>query len=1250
MTIRTKAFYVIWGILCLLIVTLLVLRVVFIFRNADYADREEIRRGARLAVRLLEREANELGRVATDYSGWDDTYEYIVSRDAKFIESNFPPSTFSNNSLDLAILLDAAGQSAYAETYNPELNACQPVPEEVLNLIAGDREILQRAADEGGAAGVWMLLDTPTLLAYRPILKSDLTGPVKGTLIFGRRVDSDMLASVSQLTGKRVTVLQLEDPAIPGHTQDALRRGNFVSDPPVDLPGAGIAVGYSMLVDGHGRPTCVIRCEGKRADRTTYILTAALAGGTLLLGLAISGISALFLLDRLLFQRLTKLHSLVADVQRTRDYSLRAEDNGGDEICELSAAFNGLLASLQANLEERARASKALEVSDERFRALLQHSSDVIALFDGNGIVSYISPSVQRVLGYDPEAILGHPSLEFVYPDDRPECRRLFEEASAKSGNAMTIEFRAYHADRSLHWIEAIAENLLDDPSVGAILVTVRDISERKRTGQLLAENERRLREVASRTGQLVYDYDRSLGRIVWEGAIEAITGYPSDVRRGIEWAEWEKMIAPQHVSRVLASLDLAGISGRAYMLEYRLTRADGSSLLVEDSGMVVKGDTAGVPRFLGSITDISEARAREDALVESRNALQTVIDNVYEAIIVHDRGGNIVEVNEKMLKMYGLTRAQALRCTIADLSVAEQSLDDAKRNWSRVLAGNNMLFEWKAQRPNDKSEFDVEVYLTSISLRGSVYILASVRDLTEIHEAQLAANESEARFRELLERTSLLALMLDANGMITFCNDSFVAMTGWSREELLGSDYYETIVAPEERAEARQSYQRCIDDGVAQSNVQRTIVTKSGSRRNLVWDTTHLRDGSGIRIGIATIGRDVTDHRRLEEQYRQSQKMEAVGQLAGGVAHDFNNLLQVISGYIDLTLDEMPRSNAAYAQLNEVKGAASRATTLVRQLLTFSRKDTAQLTSVNLNAVIANVLKLIRRVIGEHIVLETSISTELPFIHGDLGQLDQVLMNLCVNARDAMPSGGTIQIKTEAVSVNDEFVRLYPWAREGKYVLLEVADTGHGMSQEVQSHIFEPFYTTKEVGKGTGLGLATVYGVVKQHSGFIHVYSELNKGTVFRIYLPTGVNTPESGFESQYAPASTPSGTETILVAEDEEQVRKLTSKLLQNAGYTVLLANDGEEALRIFESHKEQISLCLLDVVMPKKSGKAVYDVIMALKPGMKVLFCSGYSFGMLAAEHLPETGVQVIQKPYSPGVLLRQIRESLDAPVTV
>jgi len=380
-----------------------------------------------------------------------------------------------------------------------------------------------------------------------------------------------------------------------------------------------------------------------------------------------------------------------------------------------------------------------------------------------------------------------------------------------------------------------------------------------------------------------------------------------------------------------------------------------------------------------------------------------------------------------------------------------------------------------------------------------------------------------------------------------------------------------------------------------------------------------------------------------LEGQLRQAQKMEAVGQLAGGVAHDFNNLLQAILGYVDLALAELPANHTVSAGLMEVRQAAERAAALTRQLLTLGRREAMRPERLDLNILIANLMNLLRRVIGEQIELVVYAEPDIGSVYADPGQIEQVLMNLCLNARDAMPEGGRLTIATEPLVVDSQYQAAHPWTREGRFAQISVADTGVGMDEEVLQRVFEPFYTTKGREESTGLGLAMVYGIIRQHEGLITVQSEPGVGTVFRIALPVSTR-PVAEAEKTVWPEQVEGGDETILLAEDDELVRNLTVNVLQSAGYTVLVAADGAEAIELLGERASEVQLALLDVVMPKAGGIQVRDALMDIDPTIPVLFISGYSYEAMPSGLAPE-GSRLIQKPYHTIDLLRQVRQLLD-----
>jgi nitrogen-specific signal transduction histidine kinase len=406
------------------------------------------------------------------------------------------------------------------------------------------------------------------------------------------------------------------------------------------------------------------------------------------------------------------------------------------------------------------------------------------------------------------------------------------------------------------------------------------------------------------------------------------------------------------------------------------------------------------------------------------------------------------------------------------------------------------------------------------------------------------------------------------------------------------------------------------------------------------------VRDERGALINYVSVQRDVTRELQLEEQYRQAQKMEAIGRLAGGVAHDFNNLLVVIIGYTELLLDRQLGARPWRTYVEQIKKAGEHAAGLVRHLLAFSRQQVLQPEILGLNGVVSNIEPMLRRLIGEDIDLIAKLEPGLGQVKADAGQIEQIILNLAANARDAMPRGGKLIIETANVELDATYLRRHAGVEPGWYVMLAVSDTGIGMDAATQARIFEPFFTTKAQGQGTGLGLATVYGIVKQSGGHIWVYSELGRGTTFKIYLPR-VHETARAVKPRPGLLDMPPGSETVLVVEDEESVRALTRHILERCGYTVLEAGHGGEALLLAEQRQEPIHLLLTDVVMPHTSGRELADRLAALHPEMKVLYISGYTDQHLVHHGVLEPGMHLLQKPFSPQALAHLVRQVLDAP---
>jgi PAS domain S-box-containing protein len=516
-------------------------------------------------------------------------------------------------------------------------------------------------------------------------------------------------------------------------------------------------------------------------------------------------------------------------------------------------------------------------------------------------------------------------------------------------------------------------------------------------------------------------------------------------------------------------------------------------------------------------------------------------------------------------------------------------------------------------------------------------------REIAERWRVEAALRDSEERYRLLAENSSdLISLIdLDNGGRRVYASPSYRTVLGYDPAELIGASAFD-LVHPDDLNSLTEQVSRIADQGTAQ--VIYRIRHADGSWRWMeVQAAAITRQGGQYAVAV---GRDVTERVRLEEQVRQSQKMESIGRLAGGVAHDFNNLLTAIMGNLELALNTLPASQVIRDDLEEAQKAADRAAALTRQLLAFARRQAIEPRIINLNGLIGEMDKLLRRLIGEDIELVTLPTPDLGMIKADPGQIEQVIVNLAINARDAMPGGGKLTIETRNVALDRSSAQQHIDVTPGAYALLAVSDTGVGMDEETLRHVFEPFFTTKPKGKGTGLGLATCYGIVKQHGGHIWPYSELGHGSTFRIYLPQ-VAEPLEAHAAPYHPDAIPHGTETVLLAEDEASVRALAARVLRERGYVVLEASDGDEALRLASEHAAiPIDLLLTDVVMPRVSGKALVERVGALHPGIKVLYISGYADHAVVHHGRLDPGVDFLHKPFSPSTLARKVREVLDS----
>mgnify|MGYP001610333248 FL=1 len=674
--------------------------------------------------------------------------------------------------------------------------------------------------------------------------------------------------------------------------------------------------------------------------------------------------------------------------------------------------------------------------------------------------------------------------------------------------------------------------------------------------------------------------------------------------------------------------------TGTRQSCEMQLQKKSGAPQWVHLESLAVDRESGPVTHWQTALLDISEQKRTEGALRLAKFSMERAADAVYWI----DHQARILDVNEAASLMLGYSKDELCAMTVHDLN------PDVQKNkwpefWAETQRCGTMVLETVHRAKNGRL-IPVEVSVNYLFYEGKEYHCAFVRDIAERRQAQEALGANERLLNNILENIPSFVFATDRQHRYILLSDDLARFYGKRKEEILGKRHHS--VFSENVADAIQATnEQIMTSGIAQQFEEVVESPVSGIPRILSTNKSPLRDAKGQIYGISGIATDITEHKRLEAQFRQAQKMDAVGRLAGGVAHDFNNLLTVINGYSSMLIERLAQEDPKHEMAVETLKAGERASELTKQLLAFSRKQVLLPQSLNFNESLRLISSMLNRLLGEEVTLTMDLAPDLWSINGDKGQLNQVTMNLAINARDAMPNGGKLTIATRNLSVTPEWLDHYQMMPQGDYVHVSVHDTGHGMSPETLSHLFEPFFTTKGVGQGTGLGLATVYGIVKQSQGYIFTDSALDQGTTFHLYYPRVIAAP--------AMVPTPlighkKGSEHLLIVEDQDSVRALILQALKQDGYRVIEAASGEEALRKASSLSEPIHALITDVIMPHMSGLVLAERLRVTWPNIRVLFMSGYVDPSQSA-FLDEATAAFIQKPFLPDDLARHLRNLLD-----
>ncbi len=890
------------------------------------------------------------------------------------------------------------------------------------------------------------------------------------------------------------------------------------------------------------------------------------------------------------------------------------------------------------------------------YKALADQVPGIVYQFrltpEGGIEIPYINNKVHELTGLRPEEVIADPALMF---DQVPaEDRARLEKAIAGSAEQLRdymVEHRSVATDGRTRWFRVTARPQKDRD--GAVLWhgLAIDITESKKSEAALRESEERFRIAGLAAYDLIYEWNVKDDSREWFGDIDGLLGFEKGgIKRDING--WLGLIHPQERPLIKAALERHRTAGDPIGFKYRIRHQNGDYRYWKDHALPLL-DEEGLPRkWIGACLDITRRKNIESSLLSSEELLKSFMNNTPVGLGIFDSEFRYVFINDTLQKINGASREEHIGKSIEEIlpegaelirPLFEKIMSDGRPILNMELSGE------VPSRPGEASHF-LTSYFPIFDKDGKpIRIGAAVVDITEQERAREALKLNEEKYRELVENANSLIFKLDNRGRITFFNEFAQDYFGYSERELLHKSPLGTIIPPYESSgrNLAELFNKLMESPERYESNENENIRKNGGRCWVAWRNKPIYDDKGRKTGLLCVGNDITDRKHMEARLRHAHKLEALGTLAGGIAHDFNNILMAITGYSELAMLDIEKGVSNGNRLREILKAGARAKKLVDQILSFSRKVEPELRPVDLNILLAQTAMILERAIPKMIRLENRFAKNLWPINADPAQMAQVLMNLGTNARDSMPEGGVIRIRTENVVIDAERngeTGDEEEAVSGKYVLLDVSDTGHGMDRETLEHIFDPFYTRKEVGKGTGLGLASVYGIVKSHGGHLECRSRVGQGTVFKIYLPA-IEPRDRSEKREPEPAIPPGGKETVLLVDDEEPLRELGKEILQVHGYQVKLARTGEEALEIYKKDRDDIDLVLLDLSMPGMGGQKCLEKLTRFDPGVKVIITSGYSLHGRTKDISSAGASEFVAKPFRSRDMLKAIRNVLD-----
>ncbi|MCG6944458.1 MAG: PAS domain S-box protein [Deltaproteobacteria bacterium] len=892
-------------------------------------------------------------------------------------------------------------------------------------------------------------------------------------------------------------------------------------------------------------------------------------------------------------------------------------------------------------INERKQAENETTKRKNRYRAVVEDMPAMICRFLPDGTLTFVNGTYCSYFKKQREELLGENFFQFIPKQDQQKIKHHFLSLNPDSPMT-TYDHQVISPDGTICWQRWTDRALFDEHGNAVEYQSIGyDITEHKQAEEALRESEERYRSILENIEEGYFEVDLAGNFTFVNDSLCRIAGYTLDELIGMNNRDYTTPETAKKMYQVFSKTYQTGEPAR--IVDYDIFKKDGSTKTLELSASLMANSMGESVGFRGVVRDVTKRKRAEEALRESEERYRSLFKNNHTVMLLIDpKTADIVDANPAACSFYGWGHEELTNKKITDINTLTD--EQVFQEIERAKSEETQHFFFRHRLAKDEI-VDVEVFSGPIVLNGKQLLYSIVHDITERKQFIEALRASEEKYRTVLEANPDPVVVYDIEGKVVYYNPAFTRVFGWSLGERLGKKM--DVFVPEESWPETQKMVRGVLAGKSFSGIETRRYTKEGKIIPVSISGAVLRDMDGNPVGSVINLRDISEQKNLEGQLQQAQKMEAVGTLAGGIAHDFNNLLQAIQGYTELLLMRKKEGEPDWRELQEVVRASKRGAELTQQLLTFSRKVESKRRPLDLNQEVGELRELLERTIPKMIDVEFKLADNLKMVNADPAQLKQVLVNLAVNAKDAMPEGGKLLIETQGVRLDQEFCKRYAEVKPGHYVLFSISDTGHGMGKETLEYIFDPFYTTKEVGKGTGLGLAIVYGIIKNHEGYITCYSRPEVGTTFRIYLPT-IEPETLPVDLMIAPepkAVARGGKETILLVDDEEFIRELGADVLGRAGYTVLTASNGENALELYSQERTQIDLVILDLIMPGMGGSKCLEELLNIDPHARVLIASGYSPDGPTKGALDSGAKGFISKPYDTTQLLQLVRKILD-----